>query len=185
MIKRPRKTSNQANRERFETKAIEKHLNSKYKEALKLASKELSININGPNKGKRGFGARAVAKKYNAVYLNEEGDKQITRTTLSNYADEELAGQSPLNMLKKGGFDEAISAHSKNRSTLWERLLKFGADNDGKRNWVGQMQHLKETFWETAPVEKLLKLPPLFTVDTSMEGGALEGGKDDNEQAAM
>jgi hypothetical protein len=75
-------------------------------------------------------------------------------------------------LLKKGGFDEAISAHNKNRSTLWERLLKFGADNDdGKRNWVGQMQHLKETFWKEAPVEKLLKQPPLFKVDTSMEGG--------------
>lgn len=109
MIKRPRKTSNQANRERFETKAIEEHVNSRYKEALKLASKELSININGPNKGKRGFGARAVAEKYNAVYLNEEGDKQITRTTLSNYADEELAGISPL----KNGRPAKIPSHLK------------------------------------------------------------------------
>ena len=88
-------------------------------------------------------------------------------------------------LLKKGGFDEAISAHNKNRSTLWDRLLKFGADNDGKRNWVGQMQHYCDVFWGEASVEKLLKQPPLFAFDNSMKSGAVDGDKNDNEQAAM
>ena len=46
------------------------------------------------NKGKPGYGARAVAEKYNSIFLNEPGDNQITNTLLK-YATEESAGKSP------------------------------------------------------------------------------------------
>ncbi len=98
LIKRPRRTSKQANQDRFEEKAVKKHHDDRYKDALKKASTELHNNNNSENKGKQGYGARAVAEKYNAIFLNEDGDKQISKSTLINYATNELAGKSPAKM---------------------------------------------------------------------------------------
>lgn len=87
-------------------------------------------------------------------------------------------------LLKKGSVDETISSHDKNRATIWDRLQQFGRD-DGQRNWVGQMQHFSDKFYETSSTQRLLQLPPLFPVDDSAVSDPSGGDKDVNEQAAM
>ena len=92
--KRKRKTSLQANQDRAEQIAAKEYYDGRYKHAWKKATLELYENNNSGNRGKHGYGARAIAEKYNAT-LTEEGDRKIRKSALNQYATKDFAGKSP------------------------------------------------------------------------------------------
>ena len=85
--------------------------------AWKTATIELSTNISEVNQGKRGFGANAVAKKYNENLLSSPNDKKIKKTTLTRSVHSGEVGVSPKNQgrLKNPhppGFAKACATHA-------------------------------------------------------------------------
>ena len=65
------------NRHNLNDQAIKGYHGLRYSMAWKTATIELSTNISEGNQGKRGFGANAVAKKYNENLLSSTNDKKI------------------------------------------------------------------------------------------------------------
>ena len=98
LTRRKIKTPMEAARQNFFENATKSRKATKYSMAIKAASKELKNNRRLISEGKlrvHGYGARAVAKKFNATMLNSPGDRQLTHDCLSKAVKDGLAGKSP------------------------------------------------------------------------------------------
>ena len=95
MSKRKKRTSKEVNQDTFSEQACKRFRNAKYSEALKGASKEYAEAQKGPNKGKRGFGLRDIAQKWNDEKLNSPEQRKITKGSLGNAVVNGRVGLSP------------------------------------------------------------------------------------------
>ena len=84
------------NRENFNDQAIKGYYDTRYSTVWKAATIELSTNISKGNQGKHGFGANAVAKKYNKNLLSSPDDEDIKKT-LTRAVHSGEVGVSPKN----------------------------------------------------------------------------------------
>ena len=81
-------------RDNFAKKANILHRDNKYSDVWKDATTEYHSNQTGPTPTKKGFGAGAVAAKYNQQ-LTSPGDKQVGRTALMTAVAQGRVGVSP------------------------------------------------------------------------------------------
>ena len=116
MTKRKKRTTLDMNRDNFNDQAIKGYYDTRYSTAWKAATIELSTNISEANQGTHGFGANAVAKKYNENLLNSPNDNKIKKTTLTRAVHSGEVGASPKNQGRPNkippGFAKACATHA-------------------------------------------------------------------------
>ena len=85
MAKRAKRSTTQVNQDNFDNKAKRIFYGNRFSVVWKLATTELfNDNVTGDNNGKRGFGERAVAQRYNATMLTSPSDRKIKPSTLGD-----------------------------------------------------------------------------------------------------
>ena len=94
MAKRKKRKEAEMTRDNFAHKANTLYRNNKFKGVWKHATEEYHSNKTGPTPSKHGFGALAVAKKYNKL-LASPGDKKIGKMALINALKRGEIGLSP------------------------------------------------------------------------------------------
>ena len=97
ITKRKIRTTLDMNGDNFNDQSIKGYYNPRYYTAWKAATIELNTNISEGNQGKHGFGANAVAKKYNENLLGSPNDKKNKKTTLTIAVHSGEVGVSPKN----------------------------------------------------------------------------------------
>ncbi len=111
---------------------MKKFVNKNYKAAFKIARKQLHQNQNGPNFGKKGYGAIAICKQLNQELLHHSLDKQLKPKTIQTAVDHGLVGISPL----KKGQPGKIPQQFTKALTMHTAMLKVTAgDRRGQGIW--------------------------------------------------
>ena len=95
MTKRKKRTTLETNRENFNDQAIKGYYDTRYSTAWKAVTIELSTNIFEGNQGNHGFGANALAKKYNENLLSSQNDNNIKKKPLTRAVHSGEVGVSP------------------------------------------------------------------------------------------
>ena len=76
-------------------KCLKVYRDAKYKEAMKLATKDWAASIGGTTKGKRGSGLCAICAKYNSEQLSSPNDKKLSKSSVARHVDNGIIGMSP------------------------------------------------------------------------------------------
>ena len=148
--RRNKRTAPQANRDNFQKKAERDHRQKKYSIAWKEATTELKINNEGPNFKKRGYGARAIAAKFNSSLLTSPTDRKINHETLRRAVSQGEFGISPVKVGKPPKVPKAVTKALATHSTMMQvagdgeasrpkmiataQALVAGTNHDGKFN---------------------------------------------------
>ena len=120
MTKRKKRTTLDMNRDNFNDQAIKGYYDTQYSTAWKAATIELSTNISKGNQGKHGFGANAVAKKYNENLLRYPNDKKINKTTLTRSFHSGEVGVSPKKQGRPNNPPPGLSKHCATHATMMQ-----------------------------------------------------------------
>ena len=87
--KKTRRSSKDAHEYNWAKKAKKDLRDARYKKAFKMATEEAwKVQRKRGQAGKRGKGLRAIAARYNSMYLTEPGDRRLTRQALHNCINE-------------------------------------------------------------------------------------------------
>ena len=96
MTLRHQRTPTQVCRANFDCNAQKKYYRGRYTRAFKEATIELSNNqANEEMRGKRGYGAQAIAEKVNTSMLSSPNDHKLSATSLQRAIESKRAGQLP------------------------------------------------------------------------------------------
>ena len=111
-----RQTCAQVTTANFKSKCENNYRHNKCKRAYKRATRELHYNLRGQKAGKRGFGARSVAAKYNLEILNSPEDKKLRHFTIIQAVGRGEVGLSPPKMGRTPKipevFTKALAVHA-------------------------------------------------------------------------
>ncbi len=96
MTKQMKRTHVQVNKDNFEEKALGNQYWAEFVKNLKGCSLEVEAARSGPNKGKKGFGTRAIVSKWNKN-LNSPNSRKLLIATIDRMVDKGDAGKTPPN----------------------------------------------------------------------------------------
>ena len=95
MHKRKKKTSMDSNRNNFTKNAVNILASAQYLKALKDATSFYKAVLNGSNAGKKGYGPRLIADRWNAEVLNLPSDHKLSKSTIADAINAGQVGAPP------------------------------------------------------------------------------------------
>ncbi len=101
MTKRAKRTPAEVNRGHHQQNLARDLRHKKYSTAFKKATMEYHGIVCGPNKGKRGFGAKNVAEKWNKQLLNSPNDRKLSESRIQDATKKGQVGISPVKRGRK------------------------------------------------------------------------------------
>jgi hypothetical protein len=145
MFTRKKRTRKDKCKDDYEEKSKKEYRMRKYSTVWKMATAQLHENNSGPSKGKRGYGGRAVAKKYNAL-LASPGDKKLSHSSLSA---EVLAGRFGVSP-NKIGRPPIIPQALKRAAALQTVLMQVNGETEASKSKLLSVSHalVNGTKWE-------------------------------------
>lgn len=95
MTRQAQRTPAQVNKDQFDANAKKAFYNARHSAVHKKATVEAHANLTGRNRGKKGYGLRAVVEKYNKEELTSPNDKKLNYQTVHDAIKRGEIGVSP------------------------------------------------------------------------------------------
>ena len=95
MKTRAKRTPAEVGRAQFEDNAAHDLRRARYANAHKGATNEINAVWTGPNRGKDGFGIRAIIDRWNKRELSSPNDKKLKKSSVSNAVQRGEVGVTP------------------------------------------------------------------------------------------
>ena len=145
MFGRKKRSRKDKSKDDFAFKIDKEYRERKFKSVWKMATTQLQENNCGPNKGKKGYGARAVAQQYNHLLVSP-GDRTIKHVSLTTQVAMGEFGVSP----KKMGRPPKIPDALKKAAALQTVLLQVNGESEASKSKLMATSHalVMKTKWE-------------------------------------